>query len=267
MIQRFFFVICILILFFVFTCTAQKSSGSKKNTKQNLERGDYRIMFYNCENLYDTYDDSLKADEEFLPDGMKYWTWTRYQKKLANISKVITGIGGWDPPEIIGLCEIENRYVLDGLTKESAIQKHNYQIIQKESPDSRGIDVAFLYLKDKFTPISYKAIPVIFPDAPERKTRDILYVCGYTNKKDTLHIFVNHWPSRWGGELESEDKRIVAALTLRSYVDSIFDTNSKANILIMGDLNDFPENISVHNELRAKTEYDNIKSNELYNLS
>lgn len=240
----------------------------KKTNYDEFERGDYRIAFYNCENLFDTYDDTTKLDDEFLPEGAKFWSWSRYQEKLANISKVITAIGGWDPPEIVGLCEVENRYVLDGLVNTSAIQKFNYQVIHKESPDKRGIDVALIYLKDKFFPISYNAIPVIFPeDLGGRPTRDILYVKGTTTKDDTLHIFVNHWPSRWGGQMETEEKRMFVATVLKNTVDSIFETNSHANILIMGDLNDYPTDRSMLESLQANIEFDEIQADELYNLS
>lgn len=269
MCKSFKIILFVLLTIFV-SCGITKNNGKKNisNKNEEIERGDYRVMFYNCENLFDIFDDTLKQDDEFLPEGAKYWSWSRYQEKLANISKVITGIGGWDPPEIIGLCEVENWYVLDGLVNTSAIKKHNYQIIHKESPDSRGIDVAFLYLKDKFTPITYVAIPVIFPeDLGGKATRDILYVKGYTNKKDTLHIFVNHWPSRWGGQMETEDKRMFVGTLLRGVVDSIFDENANSNIIIMGDLNDYPTDRSLVECLKAKTKYDNIVSNDLYSLS
>ncbi len=262
--------VSIFSLIFLFSCNPQKKIADSDDLKTDtvfFERGDYRIMFYNVENLFDTFDDTLKNDNEFLPDGEKYWTLSRYYEKLSNIAKVVIAVGGWDPPEIIGLCEIENLYVLEGITKQSALKIFNYKIIHYESPDRRGIDVGFLYLPQKFNPISSKNIRINFPDDPDLKTRDILYVCGTTNKKDTLHIFVNHWPSRWGGMLESEPKRMFVADVLRHTVDSIFKTNSNAKIFIMGDLNDFPDNNSVTKNLRALKDFTDIKSNELYNLS
>ena len=226
-----------------------------------------RLMFYNVENLFDIKNDSLKNDEEFLPNQGKFWTQRKYYTKINQISKVITAVGKWNPPAIVGLCEIECRYALNTLTKYSSLKYLNYKIIHKESPDFRGIDVALLYLENKFYPISYKAIEINFPFAPEKTTRDILYVKGMTKNKDTLHIFVNHWPSRWGGQLKSEIKRTYVASVLKKTTDSIFNTDIKAKIIIMGDLNDYPYNKSLTEVLMANREFTNIKSNELYNLS
>jgi len=123
-----------------------------------LKQRHLRILFYNVENLFDTYNDSTKNDDEFLPDKGKYWSKGRYYTKQKHISQVIVAVGGWQPPEIIGLCEIENRKVLTGLIDYSPLKKLNYRIIHKESPDKRGIDVALLYQKNRFIPISYKPL-------------------------------------------------------------------------------------------------------------
>jgi predicted extracellular nuclease len=224
-------------------------------------------MFYNVENLFDTENDSLKNDEEFLPNGPKFWTKTKYYTKLNQIATTIVSLGGWSPPEIVGLCEVENRKVLDDLCKKTGLKNLNYRIIHKESPDKRGVDVALLYQKNSFKPLTYKAVKVVFPFSPESATRDILYVKGISKNKDTLHVFVNHWPSRWGGQLESENRRMHAAKTLRNEVDSIFKINPNAKIVITGDFNDYPENKSIKEILNAKINYENPRSNELYNLS
>ena len=224
-------------------------------------------MFYNVENLFDTFDDSLKNDEDFLPESNHFWNNHKYYTKLNHIYKVITAVGGWNPPAIIGLCEIENRKVIDDLINNTPLVKHEYQVIHKESPDRRGIDVGFLYRQDLFKPISNSFIPINFPNNPENKTRDILYVKGITNKLDTLHIFINHWPSRWGGQLESEDRRLFVASVLRSKVDSIFNQNTNSNIIITGDFNDYPNNKSIIKVLSANQNFDVIKPNSLYNLS
>ncbi|NPA45253.1 MAG: endonuclease, partial [Chlorobi bacterium] len=229
-------------------------------------RGDMRIMFYNTENLFDIFDDTLKIDEAFTPDGEKHWNKRKFDKKLYNISKVITAVGQWELPEVIGLCEIENRYVLERLIKQTALKNFNYRIIHKESPDRRGIDVGMLYRKDKFHPISYEAVRVVFPFDANKPTRDILYVKGTNNYNDTLHIFVNHWPSRWGGQLETDRKRMFAASVLKGKVDSLFDADVNPNIIIMGDLNDYPDNNSVVKVLKAKTKFDKIEDEKLYNL-
>ena len=256
--------------FFFQNCNSNKYPV--KNNSQidsvNFERGDFRAMFYNCENFFDIYNDSLKLDDEFTPDGAKHWTWNKYQEKLGHISRVITSVGGWEPPDIVGVCEIENYFVLDQLTNDAPLSVFNYKIIHYESPDNRGIDVALLYIPSKFRPISTKKITINFPASlGGRPTRDILYVKGQTTNKDTLHVFVNHWPSRWGGMLETEAKRMFVATVLRASVDSIFATNSAAKIIIMGDLNDFPTNKSVNESLGALHDFSNIKTDEIYNLS
>ena len=239
-----------------------------QNLKEfEFSRGDMRIMFYNAENLFDIFDDSLKNDEAFTPTGERFWTKGRYLKKLNNISKVITAIGQWELPEVIGLCEIENRLVLEDLIKKTALKKYPYRIIHKESPDNRGIDVGFLYRKDRFTPIEYDAIAISFPFDDNRPTRDILYVKGINNFKDTLHFFVNHWPSRWGGQLETDRKRRYVASILREKVDSLFENEMSPNIIIMGDLNDYPNNLSLTKALNAKTEFKKFDDEQLYNLA
>ncbi|MCK5823304.1 MAG: endonuclease [Bacteroidales bacterium] len=252
-----------VILFFPSTRLTAQNNTQKQTSNDRY----FRIMFYNCENFFNVTHDTLKLDDQFLPDGDHYWNWGKYKHKVNNIAKVITAVGGWTPPDIVGLCEVENRYCLESLTKFSPLEKFNYQIIHKESPDRRGIDVAFLYQENTFTPISNNFIQIDFPFNKDKKTRDILYVTGYTNKHDTLHIFVNHWPSRWGGQLESEPNRMFVASVLKNSVDSIFETNKNANIIIMGDLNDEPDNKSLLETLKAHGEFNNIKNKELYNLS
>jgi predicted extracellular nuclease len=224
-------------------------------------------MFYNVENLFDTQDDPLVRDEEFLPEGDRFWNKHKYYSKLNNIYKVIVAVGEWSPPAIIGLCEIENRKVIDDLVSSTPLNKFDYQIVHKESPDRRGIDVGLLYRKELFTPLSYEAIPINFPNNPESKTRDILYVKGITNTSDTLNIFINHWPSRWGGQLESEGRRVFVASVLKEKVDSIFKSNPKSNIIITGDFNDYPNNKSLNEVLAASQKFDDITTNQLYNLS
>lgn len=258
------FITVFILLFFNNILSGQKLKSYE------FPRGNMRLMFYNAENLFDTFDDSLKIDESFLPTGDHHWTPTKYYKKINNISKVITAIGQWQLPEIIGICEIENRKVIEDLTKKTALKKYKYRIIHKESPDRRGIDVGFLYRPDKFFPITYEAIRVKFPFDANKPTRDILYVKGRNIYKDTLHIFINHWPSRWGGQTETDRKRKFAASVLRGKIDSIFSSEKKPNIIIMGDLNDYPTNNSVVKVLKAKIDFTNnqiFKPDELYNLA
>lgn len=233
---------------------------------QDSKSSDFKAVFYNLENLFDTFDDTTIWDEQFLPEGDKHWTYWKYQTKLKNLAKVITAAGGWQTAAVVGACEIENAFVLDELTTKSPLKKLGYKFIHKESPDRRGIDVALLYQEDQFTPVFYKFIQIDFPFDPEKKTRDILYVKGLTNNKDTLHIFVNHWPSRWGGQMKSEPKRIFVAQTLRKQVDSLFTYAKNPNILIMGDFNDTPTDKSVLEYLKAHPPVKNPEPKNIYDL-
>ena len=231
------------------------------------KRGDFRIMFYNVENLFDCFDDSLTFDNEFLPKGKKHWTWKKYKAKSQKIAKVIMAAGEWEFPDLIGLCEVENRFALDGVFKYGPLSKLGYKIIHRESPDRRGIDVALIYQPERFQPLDTSYLQLCYSKDSPSTTREILYVKGKTHTHDTLHIFVNHWPSRWGGQLESEYKRLAAARLLRNKVDQILEENKNAKLIVMGDFNDYPENQSIQNILRAVAPKDEFANDSLYNLS
>lgn len=244
------------VLLFVWSYSVAQQTG-----KQN-----FKIMCYNVENYFDCVDDSLTDDREFLPGGMRGWNYNKYQTKQAHIAKVITAIGGWEAPALVGMCEVESKKCLVDLTRYSGLKNLRYKFLHHESPDARGIDVALLYQPAQFKPIHNEAIRINFPNAPNSKTRDILFASGIIPTGDTLHVFVCHFPSRLGGELESEEKRVFVASAVRSKVDSLFAENSHANIVIMGDFNDFPTNKSLQNELNAKPLSDSISTRNLYNL-
>ena len=224
----------------MFSCTSVKKSL----------RQEYTVVSYNVENLFDTVDDPKISDEEFLPASEKKWDSEKYQKKLADLAQVISEVNPKEMPEVVGLVEVENRTVLEDLIKFGRLNGHGYAIINEESPDYRGIDVALIYRKDAFKEISHEVLPVVFPDDPEFKTRDILHVTGKIRNK-TVHLFVNHWPSRIGGEDKTEPKRVLAASVLKAKVDQILSTNTKARIIIMGDMNDEPVNKSLQVTLGA----------------
>lgn len=229
-------------------------------------RGDdgIRIMFYNVENLFDTFDDPAINDNEFTPNGEKSWSYYRYKNKLNQIAKTIIAVGGWESPALIGLCEIENFQVLMDLTTETPLKKYGYQIVHENSGDRRGIDVAILYRPDKLVKIAHKPIRI---DDPSLVTRDILYASFSFQQKDTIHFFVNHWPSRIGGKEFSEMKRVKVASVLRSKVDSLYLTHESPKILIMGDFNDEPSDQSVMITLNAILAASIIDAKQLYNLT
>lgn len=233
-------IISISFLFFALVLKCQENIHSN-----NLNPCEATIMFYNVENLFDIKDDPEKFDEEFTPSGQKRWTYERFLDKINKIYKVIIATGQWQSPAIIGLAEIENRWVLDFLVKNTPLQKQNYGYVHFESPDERGIDVALLYRKDVFNVLITEKLRVDFPDDLQDKTRDILYLKGDIFDSIELHVFVNHWPSRSGGVVASQSKRNFAARRLKSKVDSVLTQNCNANILIMGDLNDEPTDASI----------------------
>jgi hypothetical protein len=230
------------------------------------KRGDIRIMFYNTENFFDTIDDPLTADNEFLPGSELNWDKSRYYTKINHIYQTIAAVGEDSPPEIIGFAEIENRKVLSDLIYHSPLEKCNYKIIHKDSPDPRGIDVGLLYLPDKIKYLKSEFIEINFPNHPEKKTRDILYFKCLVNG-DTLNIFINHWPSRKGGQKKSEPYRKLVASILKQKVDSLLRINPLANIIITGDFNDQPDNKSLSVSLGALKESQNTETGKLYNLS
>lgn len=211
-----------------------------------------RAMFYNCENLFDAEDDSLTNDADFLPNGNYNWSKYRYWEKLERISKVISAVGGWESPALVGLCEIENTHVLLNMAYQSSLKVHKYSIAHFESPDARGIDVALLYRPEKFWLVSSMPIQIKFPFDTLSKTRDILYVKGIVLDLDTLHVLINHWPSRLGGQAASQVRRNFVASVLKLYTDSIMKADSCAKILILGDFNDNPIDESILNVLDAR---------------
>ena len=226
----------------------------------------FRVMFYNTENFFDTFDEPGKYDEDFLPEGAMHWTVGRYQNKLNNIAKVITSAGEWDTPALVGMCEVENDKVMKDLTQYSPLRKMNYRYIITNSPDTRGINVALLYQRDKFKYLEHKFYTIRFPYNARKHTRDILHVTGQISTQDTLDVFVCHFPSRRGGEKESEADRVFVASTLKAKSDSLMSIRKNACILILGDFNDEPSDRSISQILQAQPISKDIISKNLYNL-
>ena len=237
------------LIFIVFCILGFQSC--KKN--ENKIQGNLTFVFYNVENLFDITDQPGKNDEEFTPAGEKHWNQDRYLKKLEDLSRVLSSVNEKELPEIIGLCEVENEKVISDLKNTDKLASGNYRIVHYESPDVRGIDCALLYRPDEFQIINRYPIHVGFVDEPDYKTRDILYVKGKAKNEEEFHIFINHWPSRTGGTSESEKERIEVAALLRSKIDSVFNVNSKANIVVMGDMN--LVNLMYPDDLQGKGSY------------
>ena len=204
----------------------------------------HTISFYNVENLFDAVDDPLTDDDDRTPNGKDRWTEDIYLQKLANTAHVIQQIGNpttQGAPAIIGLCEVENRKVLEDLIREPALRDFDYGIIHFESPDERGIDVALLYRKAFFVPEHFrKHVLYLYDHNRERDfTRDQLVVTGFLGG-ERIHVLVNHWPSRSGGQARSAPYRLRAAKLNKRIIDSIQRLEPTAKILSMGDFNDDP---------------------------
>ena len=198
----------------------------------------------NCENLFDYHHDEGKDDTEYLPEATRHWTKNRYWQKLNNIAQELLSCSDDGIPDMIALCEVENDSVLHDLTSRSLLRNAGYEYLMTNSPDLRGIDVALLYSPYTFAPIRSYSIRVT-PVEQMRPTRDILYACGQTVSGDTLHVFVVHFPSRFGGEKYSRPFRQAAADLLCQSVDSIQAVTSEPKILIAGDFNDGDESLVI----------------------
>jgi len=221
-------------------------SGLPLSSPSEAQDGEvFRIMFWNAENLFDCQQDSLTRDDEFLPYGMRGWNYSRYKKKINNMYKVFIAAGEWYPPDIIGLCEIENKSVLFGLLHDTPFSYYNYRFVHHESPDHRGIDVALLYNPLTVEILVENAIPVVLSSAAGDKSRDILYLRVKAVTGDTLSVYVNHWPSKYGGAGITADLReTVAGILYRNILEAM-KINPSERIIVMGDFNDPPESSSV----------------------
>lgn len=238
----------------------------------NAQKGQFQVAavgFYNFENLFDTEDDPNIRDEEFTPEGRRRWTNELYQDKLKNLSRVISELGTELTPDglaILGICEIENRKVLEDFVKQPAVAERNYQIIHYDSPDERGIDVALIYQSKYFEVTKSTPIPLmIYNDDGERNfTRDVLHVEGKLDG-EPLHVLVNHWPSRSGGEKRSQPGRNAAALICKEVKDSLRKIDPQVKIIVMGDLNDDPTSPSVKQVLSCKYNKKDVRRGDFYN--
>jgi predicted extracellular nuclease len=207
------------------------------------------IAFWNVENFFDTLNTNGKNDEEFSPASKKHWNSERYQTKVLHLAQVIGDMNNKRGPDILGMAETETKEVVTDLVN-SSIKNLKYNVVRIQSPDERHISTALIYKSDRFNLLNAVGDTVHLDN--NHPTRLILHVSLLTNNNDTLHVFVNHWPSRLGGEDASEINRVAAAKTLRASVDALLNTNPSANIIIMGDFNDEPDNNSIKRNLNAE---------------
>lgn len=253
-------------LFLLFFGMVFSTFGQDKSKKYDIRT----IAFYNVENLFDTINDPKKFDDDRTPEGKDGYTSKIYWDKIDKLSRVISEIGLDDTktsPAIIGVCEVENNEVLEDLIASERLKDKHYGIVHYDSPDERGIDVALLYQKRFFNPLSHRIYPLLIygDDGNRDYTRDQLVVSGLLDG-ELIHLIVNHWPSRSGGEAKSRPFRMAAAKVNIGIIDSLQNIDPKAKIITMGDLNDDPSNPSVKEVLNAQEKKSNVKEGVgLYN--
>ena len=226
----------------------------------------YKVVFYNFENLFDTLDDPDKHDEEFTPAGAKKWNSVKYEKKTANLERVLMDIAAEDKdfPVVIGVSEIENRNVMEDVIARPKLAHANYRVVHYDSPDARGVDVGFYYRPDIFKLEGSAAIPFVMPELPDFKTRDFVTMWG-TIDEEPFFFLVSHWPSRLGGKEASAPKRMAAARQIRHIIDSVQRVDPATKVVVMGDLNDDATDDSIVEGLSAKGRVKDVRSGDMFN--
>ena len=240
----------LLALLFAACCFAQKP---------------YKVVFYNLENFFDTINDPEVNDDEFTPEGPKKWNSVKYAKKLGNTEKVLFDIAGIDKdyPIVIGVSEVENRSVLEDIIATPKMAPGNYRISHYDSPEARGVDVAFMYRPDVFKLEGSAPIRTQIPSLPNFKTRDISTMWG-TIDGEPFFFMVAHWPSRLGGKDASEFKRIAVGEQMRRIADSVLKVNPATKIVAMGDFNDDPTDQSMLEGLGAKPKTKELQPGDFF---
>ena len=243
---------------------------------QDGEKGkrNYVIGFYNLENLFDTYNDPAKNDEEFLPEGKNKWTEAKYAKKLHNMASVIRTMADANGRfhTILGVSEIENRLVLEDLVSQPEIADANYQIVHYDGPDRRGVDVALLYKPEQFTYINSESIPFTFEGSAIEfamnreqqdnfRTRDILMVHG-TIDGEHFAFYVAHLPSRIGGK--GGDLRSRGGEIIYNHALGMMEKYPGIKIAVMGDMNDNPTDDSMAVYLHGKENPQEVGKTDFY---
>lgn len=223
----------------------------------------FRLVAYNCENLFDTVHDRGKDDLAFLPSSVRRWNGFKYWQKLKHISKVIIAGGEGLMPDLVALCEVENDSCLYALTKRSLLRRVGYEYVMTDSPDRRGIDVALLYQPGTFRLLSSREYHVPAFLRNQRPTRNILHVTGMVRTLDTLDIFVCHLPSRAGGKKASEPFRLHVAAVIRQKADSIVKCRNNPHVIIAGDFNDEPKD---HSLKAFSPDYALLTEDDLYGV-
>ena len=240
----------LLLAAFIVACFAQKP---------------YKVMFYNLENFFDTINDPEVLDDEFTPEGPKQWNSAKYNRKLGNTERVLFDLAAADKvyPAVIGVSEVENRSVLEDIVAAPKLAPADYRIVHYDSPEARGVDVAFLYRPEVFKLEGSYPVKTVVPSLPNFKTRDILTMWG-TIENEPFFFMVAHWPSRLGGKEASEFKRIAVGEQMRSIADSVMKANPNTKVVMMGDFNDDPTDKSIAQGLGAKFKLKDLKEGDFF---
>lgn len=249
------------LLAFVLLLALSSSAIAQKTTPRFAK---VSVGFYNLENLFDTID-GPNNDADFLPQGANQWTNERYMLKLDNMAEAVSQIAAGRAPDILGLCELENRTVLEDLIAHPKLATVGYDIVHFDSPDRRGIDVALIYRPEIYRVTNSSTHRVIVPNEPEVLTRDVLQVNG-TILGEPVSVLVAHWPSRSGGEQISLGRRMAAAKLMRHLTDSIQSASPSEKIILLGDFNDDPTSPSLTDGLKAHNTLDRLGKNDLFNV-
>lgn len=244
---------------------AQLPEQSPYPVSKEFEESVLKLAFYNVENLFDTLDSPSTVDEEFTPKGSYMWNSYRYHRKLRNLSKVLVSASGAAQFDILCLAEVENRQVVQAL--QAKLHYFSHKIVHQESPDRRGIDVALLYDTTRLQLQTTEFLRI-----PEFRTREVLHTQFQTLAGEAFHLFVNHWPSRWGGQKRSEPKRVTAAKRVLKAIHTVRERNPKAHMVLVGDFNDYEKDLSLATVLGAKEKPDfnsgaNFSAASLVNLN
>lgn len=228
------------------------------HTTDSARADEFFVGSWNVENLFDTKDDpSVKGDEDYTPESAKHWTQERLEIKLKNLAKVISKMNDGKGPDVLGVCEIENRQVVEMLVEELKSLGRKYEIVHKDSPSERGIDCAIIYDSAVFTLVEPQ-----FHHVDADNTRDIVEAKLKRNGND-LYVFMDHWPSRF----HEESYRNKAADVLRKRVDALLAADPKADIIMLGDFNDEPDDVAIREHLRAAKSDDHLPPGSLFNTT
>ena len=250
----------------IFTCILIILSFPLVARSQPGDKSGYRVVFYNAENLFDPFDDPATRDSDFTPNGKNHWNMNRLNEKVMMVYRAIVSASHGTFPDIIGLAEIENLWIVEYLIRKTPLKEKNYGIIHKESPDFRGIDVALLYRKETVKPLDYNFIPIHGSASNPFISRDVLFFKAKLDN-EPLHFVVNHWPSRSGGYVETKSKREITAEIVRQSLDSLLAIEPHGKFLLMGDFNATPDESCFLKTLGAAPVTDGPNNSKFYNLS